>query len=138
MLYGTYDFNQVNLVFGTRQIKGFEDGTEIMAERAEDSFSEKVGVGGEVTRSKSNNLLGTITFTLNQFSPLNRYLQDIVNADEISGTGVLPVKLTDKSNPNGELASGIESWLRKPANKGLGRDSGPREWTIVVAKMRMD
>lgn len=137
-LLGTYNFNENKLVFGTREIKGFEDGTEIVAERAEDSFTAKVGVGGEVTRSRSNNNLGTITFTLNEFSPSNRYLQDIMNADEATGDGVLPAKIIDKSNPQGEKASGTEAWITKPASKSKGRESGPREWVIQVANLKME
>ena len=137
MLLGTYDFNLVNLIFGTRQIKGFEEGTEIGIARVEDSFTGKVGVGGEVTRSRSNNNMVEVTFTLNQFSPSNKYLQDIMNLDEATGTGVLPCKATDKSNPNGESMLGTEAWLKKPADKAFGTESGPREWVIVVADGKM-
>ncbi len=130
---GTYDFNAVTTVFGTRQIKGFEEGTEITAARIEKSFTHKVGVGGETTRSRSNNNLVEVKFTLAQFSPSNKYLQDIVNLDEATGAGVLPLKINDNSNPNGDSAGGIEAWIDAPAEKSWGAESGPREWTIIVA-----
>ena len=136
MLDGTYNFKEVNLVFGIKQIKGFEEGSEIVAERSEDSFTAKVGVDGGVTRSKSNNTMGTITFTLSQFSESNKYLQTIMNLDERTNTGgVLPAKLTDKSNPNTELAIATQSWIVKPSSKSYGAESGAREWVLSCADL---
>lgn len=135
MLNGTYDFKQVNLIVGVQQIEGFEDGTEIVAERNEDSFTSKVDVDGNVTRSRSNNTSGRITFTLDQFSASNAYLQTLANLDERSGTGVVPSKISDKSNPSVEQVIATESWIVKPSSKSFGRESGPREWIIECANM---
>jgi hypothetical protein len=135
-LNGTYNFKEVSLVFGIKSLSGFEDGSEIVAERTEDTFTSKVGVDGEVTRSKSNNSMGTITFTLDQFSSDNRYLQSIANLDERVGLGgILPVKLVDKSNPNNEIAIATQAWIKKPASKSYGRESGAREWVIECADL---
>ena len=136
MLEGTYNFKLVNLVFGVREIEGFEDGTEIIAERNEDSFSQKIGVDGNVTRSNSNNTSGRITFTLSQFSESNAYLQTIMSLDESTGSGVFPSKISDKSNPSNEQVIATESWLVRPSSKSFGRESGPREWIIECADMR--
>lgn len=135
MLNGTYNFNDVSLIVGIRQIKGFEDGSEITVERDEDSFTKKVGVGGEVTRSRTNNSSGKITFSLDQFSELNQYLTNIMNLDERTGTGVIPVKLVDKSNPHNEIAIATQAWIMKPSSKSFGRESGPREWVIDCADL---
>lgn len=135
MLHGTYNFKEVSLIFGVQQIEGFEEGSEIVVERAEDTFTKKVDVDGNVTRSRSNNTSGTIKFTLSQFSASNKYLQTIMNLDERSGAGVFPSKVTDNSNPDGELALATESWLTKPSNKGYGNESGPREWIIDCANL---
>lgn len=136
MLNGTYNFNEVNVIFGIRQIKGFEDGSEITAERDEDSFTKKVGVGGEVTRSRTNNSAGKVTFTLDQFSDLNQYLTNIMNLDERTGKGgIWPLKIVDKSNPHNEIVISTQAWITKPANKSFGRESGPREWVIECADL---
>jgi len=134
-LNGIYNFNEVNLIVGTQRIKGFEDGSEITAERDEDSFTKKVGNDGNVTRSKTNNSTGKITFVLDQFSESNKYLQNLMNIDERTGKGIIPAKITDKSNANGELAIATESWITKPASRGYGRESGPREWVIDCANL---
>lgn len=135
MLNGTYNFKDVNLIVGTRRIEGFEDGSEIVAERAEDSYTSKVDVDGNVTRSRSNNSMGTITFTLSQFSEANAYLQNLANLDERTGSGVVPSKITDKSNPSVENVLATESWIVKPSSKSFGRESGPREWVIQCANL---
>lgn len=135
MLNGSYDFKQVSLIVGVQQIEGFEDGTEIVAERNEDSFTSKVDVDGNITRSRSNNTSGRITFTLSQFSKSNSYLQTLANLDERSGAGVVPSKISDKSNPSVEQVIATESWIVKPSSKSFGRESGPREWIIECANM---
>ena len=137
MLNGTYNFKEVNFIFGIRQIKGFEEGTEIVAERAEDSFTAKVDVDGNVTRSRSNNTMGTVTFSLSQFSELNKYLTNIMNLDERAGAGVLPLKISDKSNPDAENVIATQAWLTKPSNKSFGAESGSREWVITCADMNI-
>lgn len=133
MLLGTYDFTKVSLIVGTRQIKGFEEGTSIEADRDEDSFTKKVGVDGEVTRSRSNNSAGSVTFSLNQFSEDNKYLQDLANLDERTGAGVVPVKIVDSSNPKQEIVIATAAWVKKPAKKSYEGESGAREWVLDCA-----
>jgi len=135
MLEGTYNFKLVNLIVGVKQIEGFEEGTEIVAERNEDSYTSKVGTDGNVVRSRSNNNMGRITFSLSQFSASNAYLQTLANLDERTGAGVVPSKITDKSNPSVESVIATESWIVKPSSKSYGSESGAREWVIECANM---
>jgi len=132
-LLGTYDFNDVILVVGVKRIEGFEDGTEITAERDEDSFTKKVGVGGNVTRSKSNNFAGFIEFTLQHLSKDNAFLEALMLADERTGVGIIPVAIIDKSGKEKLVAS--EAWLTRPANKSYGSESGGRAWRIDCANL---
>ena len=113
-LHGTYDFAKVALIVGTRQISGFESGTEITFERDEMSFSKKVDVDGSVTRARTNNNAGKATFTLTQYSPSNKYLQNLLNIDERTGAGVFPVKCVDRQNPMLELAIALRAWIQNP------------------------
>ena len=134
-LHGTYDFAKVALIVGTRQISGFENGTEITFERDEMSFSKKVDVDGSVTRARTNNNAGKATFTLTQYSPSNKYLQNLLNIDERTGAGVFPVKCVDRQNPMLELAIALRAWISKPANRVFGIEAGPREWVIEMADL---
>lgn len=132
-LLGTYNFNDVILIVGVKRIEGFEEGTEITAERDEDSFTKKVGVGGGVTRSKSNNFAGFIEFTLNQLAKDNAFLEALSNLDERTGAGIVPVVIIDKSGK--EKISATESWIVRPANKGFAGESGPRVWRLDCANL---
>lgn len=135
MLLGTYDFKKVSLIVGTRQMKGFAEGSSIEADRDTDSFTKKVGVDGETTRSRSNNSAGSITFSLDQFSEDNKYLQTLANLDERTGSGVIPVKIVDSSNPDLEIIISTAAWVKKPAKKGFGAEAGPREWVLDCADL---
>lgn len=134
-VHGTYDFAKVNLIVGDRKITGFENGSEITCERDEDSFTKKTDVDGGVTRARSNNVAGKITFTLSQYSASNKYMQDLLNLDERTGTGIIPAKVVDKQNPNNELVNAFKSWVMKPANRTFATESGGREWTLDCADM---
>ena len=110
-LLGTYDYRAVNLIVGIREILDFAQGTDIIFERDEDSFTKQIGAEGNVTRSRSSNNAGLLTFSLAQFSASNEYLQNWANIDERTGAGVFPVKCVDKSNPNRELAISHYAWI---------------------------
>jgi len=128
-----YNFKDVSLVIGTRRIKGFAEGSEIKVARDEDSFKKTVGADGEVSRSKTNNRSGSIEFELMSTSEDNNYLQNLVNIDENSGAGIVPAKVIDKSGT--ELEFSAQSWIRKPADRGRGSETGKRTWTIDCATL---
>lgn len=134
-LLGTWDFNDVSLIIGPKKISGFEEGTEITAERDEDSFTKKTGVDGNVTRSKSNNFSGFMEFTLNHLSKSNAFLEAQAAIDERTGAGVLPVVLIDKSGK--EKLLGTESWIVRPTNKTYGKDSAGRVWRLDMANLNV-
>ena len=132
-LHGTYDFLKVSLIWGTRELSGFENGSSITVARTTPSFSKKVDIDGAVTRSRSNDTSGTITFTLSQLSEDNQYLQNWLNIDERTGAGVLPAKLVDKSNPNNELVTALEAWIQTQPSRTFGMESSGREWVLETA-----
>lgn len=132
---GTYNFREVSVIVGTREITEFYAGSEVMAERDEESFTKQVGVEGNVTRSKSNNSCGTITLSVSQVSEDNKYLQNLANLDERTNAGIFPVKIVDKSNPSIELVTAFQAWISKPANRNYGAESSAREWMIHCADL---
>lgn len=127
----TYDASQVSIIVGTRALTGLAEGTFVTVRRAEDAFTKQVGADGEVTRSKTNNRSGEIEITLQQGSADNDYLSALALQDENLGTGVVPVNIIDRSGTT--VASAKDSWIRKIAEAGFGRDAGERTWTIDCA-----
>jgi len=128
----TYAADQVNIIVGTRRLKGLAEGTFVEVVRRENTFTDSVGADGEVTRSKTSNRMADVTITLQQTSEDNSYLQNLHNNDENSGAGIVPFKMTDKSGTL--IVTGTESWIQKPADVSFGRDSGERSWSIIIAK----
>lgn len=131
MAVRTYNASEVQVVIGTRALRGKSEGTFVKVARDEDSFTKKVGADGEVSRAATSNKSGTIEVTLDQTSEDNAYLQNLSNVDENTKNGIVPAKIIDKS---GTYAAGAaEAWVRKPADAEKGRDVKERTWIIDCA-----
>lgn len=128
MAVKTYDPGEVQVIVGTRRLRGLDPDTFVETERDEQAFTKQVGADGEVTRSRTRNRAGQIRITLQQASEDNAYLQGIANQDENSGTGIVPVKVIDKSGNYVALAP--EAWIQKTPVKAFGRDAGNRQWVF--------
>lgn len=132
-----YDPSQVTVIFAGIPISGFAEGTFVSAERNEDSFSLYVGADGEVTRAKSNNKSGRVTFTLAQSSLSNDALSAIATVDELSpaGDGIAPLLVKDLSGRT--IVSALEAWIVKPATSEFGRETSEREWILESGDLTM-
>ncbi len=125
-----YDPNQVNVSCGGKIMSGWGDGTYIEAERDEDSYMKKIGVDGEVTRAKNNNLGGKVTLTLMQSSPSNDALSAFQQADQLSGTGVFTFILNDSNGQTTVRA--VDAWIKKPAKLVYAKEVQAWQWTIDI------
>ena len=123
-----YNAGEVGVIFGSRALQGFTEGTFVTVTRLEDSYTMVVGADGEPTRSKTNNRSGSIEITLKQSSDSNDFLSEMLISDESSGIGIAPLQVVDNSGRT--IASAIEAWVMKPADSGFGRDAEDRTWTI--------
>lgn len=126
----TYDPSQVVLTLGGVPISGYSDGTMIEVERDEDSFTKVNGVG-IVSRAKSTSRGGLLKITLQQTSPSNDILSGFVNADELAGTGVVPMLLKDISGRSISFAE--HAWVRKPAPQTFAKEISDRVWEVDLA-----
>lgn len=138
MTVKTYNPKGVVVTAFGKTIEGFVDGTFVKVARATESFTKQVGVGGEVTRSYSNDKSGEVTLTLMQTSDSNDILSAAAAADEASpgtGAGIGTFQLKDLNGRT--LAHGDECWVRKPADVENAKESGQREWVLDVARLEM-
>jgi len=119
-------------VFDGNQMTGFADGTFIVVEREEDSFTKHVGADGEVSRTLNANKSGTATLTLKQTSDSNRILYGLLATDEDDGSGVAEFMLKDNLT-NKTYAS--EAWIQKPPPVEYGKEQSDREWVFSLAKI---
>lgn len=131
----TYNGHEVSVIVGSRLIKGLAEGDSVVVSRESDSFSDNVGLDGEVTRSGSIDRRGTVTLRLQQTSADNDFLSTLSQADEKAGTGVVPILIRDTNGTT--IYASNEAWVRKPADGGVAREAGEREWPIRCANLEM-
>lgn len=129
----TYDPKQFNLLVNAIPIGGFADGTFISFERSNDTFTKVSGTDGVVSRAKSCDTSGEITITLAQTSPSNDVLSGIAAVDELTGDGVVPVLIEDKSGRT--VALSAYAWVKKPAPADFGKEISNREWVLDCADL---
>lgn len=126
-----YDFGNVTMVVAGRRLRGI---VSVNPTRNEDSFTEQVGADGEVTRSKTNNRTGNFEIVMQQSSPDNSFLQNLINTDENT---VAPFAAGCKDLSGTYTALGARSYIVKPADNGLERDAGERTWNIRTTNMEI-
>jgi hypothetical protein len=132
----TYDPKQVAVIIGGKIISGFADGTFVKVERNEQAFNLKVGVDGEGTRAKSNNLSGKITLTLMQSSSSNDDLSAFAAADEAANAGAVPAYVNDKSGRS--IFTALTAWVQKYADAEYAKEVMTRTWVLETDELVMN
>lgn len=123
-----FDPKVFSIIVGGKIISGFADGTFVKVTRDENAFAKKVGVDGEGARAKSANRGGTVEITLMQTSASNDDLSGFAIADEISGTGVVPVLVKDGSGRT--VCQATTAWVQKFPDAEFGKEIGDRAWVL--------
>ena len=132
----TYDFKQVAVIIGGRQITGFAEGDDaVTVERDEDMWSMQVGADGEATRSKSNNRAGKITLKLKAASESNAILDGFALSDELANGGLVPALIKDNSGES--LHSAEQAYIVKRPAVTLGDEESDREWVLQTDNLIM-
>lgn len=135
MIFRNYDPGQIVASFNGIEILGFMDGTFILAERSEDGFAKEVGAQGDVTRVRSRDRSGSVTFTLKAESPTNDRLAEVALDDENFGIGVGELFVKDLNGTT--LIESAEAWIRKIPNAEYADAATGREWVIDCAALEM-
>ena len=130
-----YDPKNISVIVDGKIISGFGDGTFVLVERNNQAWNLKVGVDGEGTRAKSNDLSGKFTFTLMQSSASNDVLSALAVADEQSSSGAVPVLIRD--NLGTSLCTALTAWVQKIANLEDAKEVSPRTWVLETDQLNM-
>lgn len=133
MALKTYDSKQVSIVFGGFLLSGFAEDRMVTVQRSSETWSKKTGTDGEVTRSKSNDKSGEVTFHLMQTAAANAVLSGLAIADELTNAGVVPLLVKDNSGAS--LFAAAEAWITKPPEAEFAKEAGSREWVIHCAEI---
>jgi hypothetical protein len=124
----TYDPKKVIITLGGVPIGGYADGTFVQIDPNSETWTRKVGADGEVVRSLSNDNTHTIQITLMQTSLSNAYLRTTMNADKLTGLGMLPLSFTDLNTM--EVHFWAQAWVSTDPSTGRAKETTDVQWTI--------
>lgn len=130
-----YDPASVIVSFGPNVMSGFADDTMVRVERDEDTFTKKVGVDGECTRTRNMNRCGSITVMLMATSAANLVLSALHNIDELSPNGASILPILVKDTKGNTLHTALSAWIRKPPVSETAKEVGTREWVLDTGPM---
>lgn len=131
----TYSPKAVSVIVAGMQITGFAEDSFVSVERDSDAFTKTVGADGEVSRSASADLSGTITITLQSTSDSNEILSALSLADQVSLSGEFTVLIKDNSPGGTSLHTSPSAWIQKVATKEYGAEVGDVEWLLQCAQL---
>ncbi|WP_349304963.1 phage protein [Paenibacillus sp. Marseille-Q4541] len=126
----TYDPKQVVAVVGGVYLTGFSEDM-VTVVKDEENWTTTVGAQGDTVRSKVHNPLGTITVTLQSSSPQVAYLNSLANSGKL-----VPVSVVYNGDPK-ETNTATEAFIKKPADREYGAESGDREYEFQCMDLSM-
>lgn len=129
-----YNPNDVVLIAaGVPVDSGRGDDTFLKLKWMSPRYTTKVGVDGEVVRTKSNDKRLQATVTVLQTSAGNALLQTLhaLDTNSSNGAGVGPFMVKDRNGFT--LYTGAQCWVAQPPDPDFGKEAGTRDWIIEVA-----
>lgn len=129
--YTSYDPSQVTITFaGINISQGMGEGDFLAIEMVADRYTEKVGVNGDVARSKNLDRRANVKITTMAGGTANALLQQLYTADAVGAFVVVDL--------NGSaVAAATKAWIKKLPNLGRGKEVGTNEWSILAADMNL-
>lgn len=129
-----YSFLNTLLLVNGVEITGFDEGDDVIQlSRINDSAAHSIGTDGEMTISISADRSGTVMFRIMQTSDSNSYLSALINAQE--NGAYVPIFVQFKDTKGGDLGSGTQGYITKPAGITRGTNAQAQEWVIVVERL---
>lgn len=127
MAIKTVNTKKLDMTLGGIIFAGYDDDI-VDIEYPDDAWDVVRGADGEVSRANKCVDDVKITVTLKQTSDTNTKLSAVFMADKISGAGILPFSLTDRSG--GTTVFADSAFVLKPANVSYGNTVKSRTWII--------
>lgn len=127
----SYDPSEVVITYcGLNISQGMGDGDFISVEPMSDRYADKVGIDGNVARSKNNDKRATVKITTMEGGSANALLQQLHNADAVGALSVVDL--------NGSaIVSATKAWIKKLPTMKRGKEVGANEWTLLAADMNL-
>lgn len=129
-----YSFLDISVFVNGVEVDGYDEGDDVITlARLNDSANHKIGADGEMTVSISADRSGSIVFRLLQTSDSNAYMSTLISAQE--NGAFIPIFIQFKDVRGGDLGSGTQGYITKPADMTRGTQSNSQEWTVVVERL---
>ena len=122
----TFNPAQIIITFGAIIMSGFADGTFLTITGNGDRFEKRRGADGTIDRINKNNFDYEVVLTLMQTSITNKNLSIIMQADQLSNAGILPLTIKDLNGDT--LFFAPQAWIAKDPDDEFGDSLGNREW----------
>src|SRR6185436_7376698 len=126
-----YDLDNCTFAFLGVPLSGYGEGGAVKVEKADPNFVTKVGMDGNVVRTKKGSKLYKITLTLMQGATANAILAAIMTTDANAqnGAGVGPLVFSD----NGGTSKGVwgQAWIEGPPSSEFANEAKDREWIFA-------
>ncbi len=121
----TYRPEDVNISLGTYRITGF---TEVRIAQNAKAFRHESGLRGKVTRVKTRDRSGSVVISMQQTSPDNDLLSQIVSQDEVSQTGRFNLTIIDTSGQSSIILQ--QGYFDGYPDMGFSTEGQTRDWTF--------
>jgi len=123
----TYNPKDISVLVAGIVLSGFAD-DKVRVFRDADAWEDEVGADGEVVRYATNDKRGEIEITLQQTSSSNLVLSGLAKADELTGSGTVPVIVKD--NRGNDLHLAPTSWIKQIPEGKYSKTPNARVWRI--------
>ncbi len=128
-----FDPDQHICLFGLVPISGFGENAMYEIEESGPLYNVKIGVQGDVSRSKNLARTAMVKFNLMNTSRTNAYLSTLVEAGlrAPGGLDVVPIMIQDLNGTSN--FEGGESWIEERPKPAKGKEATENTWIIRVA-----
>jgi len=126
-----HDPKKVTLIFNGVAIEGFQEGTGVMLEPDSDVSTTSMGVDSGFTRNINTNISWTLTFTLQNGSPSNTFINSLIRSG-------LPIAfLVKDANTLNTQATGL-CYVQGMPSIGGELEAQGREYTFTGANVNIN
>lgn len=124
----TYNSAKVSVTVDGVPISGFAKGSKVKVTRNNDSFALDVGGDGEGCWNKGNDKSGKLEMRLMYSSTSNAFLTGLMQRDELTAKGLVPVGVRDANGASAAFAS--KARIVKPPDADWQDKPGEITWVF--------
>ena len=127
--FNIYSFADHSLIINGTEIKGFDQGNQVIrAEKRTNTFSDVVGIGGEMIAYKSADNTGVFSVLLGMKSPYNGFLSGLHLKQKMGAFSGIEIMF--RSDQGGKV-TGHRAYIVNSSTISRGDGNNAQEWVFV-------